>query len=857
MTVYQHYYTAWYDSSRGSSGQHTKAQSPEVPFDLESNPTWVAMKDYAFPPGVSDDDVKRHPVALRYLPLTSDSALLMQYTSTGKGADVERTDSEIRYGNMFIHTLVLSPRDFVKAAPIQYWGSPFWQSDDATPTRHDLDAMTSFDVAPSLTLPQVVNFIEHQPSGWERLTALLSAVIGNARAPRPVLIVNDSDAVAHWIAGVSLLLPPSYRPLLSFSTYSHAYPSRYMITGLHPDQFNKLHVARDFRDYFVLGGGSDSSDSEIAPDPYAQFATQCLREHTYESALGSLFQIARRYFGEPTSVADNLGALHATRTLFDLNRTIPYTPDEVDALSAFVNAEVNKFESEDTGLESLRNLHTTCLRAVAQNLAPIPFEPYRQIVSALVRRDVSHWAQELVVDLCSALELLGQNAIQRPQEIVTTVKRLCPTSEQTTALTQQPQWVQALIAHSPVGLSIHLRIWDVLGRYIIPETVPPVWLQATLKAAFGNVSGAQNQEQEALETILYQRCSPNALEWAKRIRELRGQLDPKTTQYVEQFYYNCLVRNLWPPSERTPVRQIIREVAPNVSDTEAYEDLRKRAGENGEFASDVLDEWSSLASQAPVRWTVVLEKFAFLASFVPRTVAVALLARIDETTRIKSGKAALYLADAVIPGIQICPMSRDEERVCANWYGDTHLSHEAREYASAIIEALQGRATTKHVELLRKKLFHGDVKSQQYLQRCEQYLWQRLASGGALNSHASDIQILYDHKRSDMFWKAYWPFFDQALFDPSKEQVLFGFFEFWFEHAESVLGAKGYTKSEFLQQLTSYIRVCATKRKQELTAVYARLEKQKRSTQWLATVLPMMEDALNKRGWPLGRLWLI
>lgn len=849
MTVFQHYFTAWYDSARGSAGQQTKAQSPAIPFNLESDPTWMAMKEYALPPGITDRDVEHHPVALRYFPMRPDLVLLVHYTSTGTGADDERTDNEIRYGNMFVHTLVMSPQDFVRGDPIQYWGSPFWQSEDATPSRHDLAEMHTLDLAPTLALPQVISFIQRQPAGWDKLTSLLSAVIGNARSPRPVLIVGEPDAVAHWIAGVSFLLPPPYRPLLSFSTYSHAYPSRYMMTGLHPAQFARLRVAQDYRDYFVLGGDPDDGESHIEPDPYAQFATQCLREDTYESALRPLFQIASQRFSAPKTVADNLGALLSTRTLFASNRTTQYTADEVTALSAFVRAESAATATGDSDLESLRSLHTICLRAVTRNLAPVPFEPYQEIVGALMRRDAAQWAQELVVDLCAALDLLEHNATQRPQAIANAVNHACQLPEQTTALAQQPQWAQKLTTCSSVSLPAHLRIWALFGRYITPQTVPTAWLQATMKAAFGNASGGDIREQENLESLLFQNCSPYALEWATRIGELRGQLDLSTTAYAEQFYYECLVRDIWPPSERTPVRKIFREVAPNVSDTEAYEDLRKRAGDNGRDVGDVLELWFSMASQAPVRWTVVLERLALLSqasvSLVPRTVAAALLARIDELTRIESGNAAAYLADTVIINIPFWRMSHDEELVCWAWRRDTRLTPQSRDYASAIIEARKGHATASSLRLLRSTFMVGLVKPEEYRQRCEEYLWQRFVSGGASVSHISDIQVLYMHVWSDVFWKAYWSIFDRALFDPAREDMLIAFLEFWFERAQSVLGPTEY--KEFLQQFASHLNVCAAIRKSELSAVYNRLEKRNPEPRWLTAVLRSMDEAINKR----------
>lgn len=854
MTVFQHYYTAWYNSAHGSAGQQTKAESPGIPFNLESDPTWAAMKEYALPPGITDREIQRHPVALRYRPLGPDLALLVHYASIGIGADVERTSSEVRYGNMFVHTLVLPPQDFIRGDPIQYWGSGFWQSEDVETSRHDLPALQALDIEPTLTLPQVVSFVQKQPTGWDKLMTLLSAVIGNVRNPRPVLIVDEPEAVAHWIAGVSLLLPPPNRPLLSFSTYSHSYPSGYMMTGLHPKQFAQMRTAQDFRDYFVLDGDQNGNHSDIGLDAYAQFATECLRDGAYESALNPLFQIARERFRAPVTVADNLKTVISTRTLFASSRTIPYTSDEISALSEFVSAEIAESTADDSDMRFLRSLHTICLRAVVWSLAPMPLEPYQQIVGVMVRRNASQWAQELAVDLCTALDLLTQGATQRPKEIADALSRACPSVEHAAALARQPQWAKALTEHTSLSIPIHLRVWDMLGRYITPTSTPSVWLQATLKAAFGNVSEKHNKEQESLERLLHERCSPYALEWAACIGELRDPIDPKTTMYIEQFYYNCLVLNVWPPSARASVRELISKVAPHVSNAEAYEDLRKRAGVDGKYASDILDHWFALNGKVPVQWTDVIDRFALLSqissSFVPRGVAAALLARTDVST-----EAAVTLAETVIQAMQFCCMSRDEERVCSLWHDDVRLTPPSREFASIVIRARQSRATPKDVDSLKRKLFKDIVSSRQYSHRCEQYLWQRIISGDAGTSHASDVQILYQHKWSATFWKAYWPVFDRVLFDTSQENVLIALLSFWHERAQRDLGFTGYTESEFMRQFTAHLDACAAAQKSALADVYARLDKRKPSPRWLADVLQLMKKAIDKRRWPQGHRW--
>jgi hypothetical protein len=100
-------------------------------------------------------------------------------------------------------------------------------------------------------------------------------------------VICDSDEhVALWVAAVSCLLPPAYRPLLTFATYHHdPRQAPFMIVGA---DATYSAILKDDASIFLLDAVHERS-SPVEPSPYAELAVAAAQPDLYESILLTLF----------------------------------------------------------------------------------------------------------------------------------------------------------------------------------------------------------------------------------------------------------------------------------------------------------------------------------------------------------------------------------------------------------------------------------------------------------------------------------------------------------------------------------------------------------------------------------------
>lgn len=280
MSVLQQYYTSYSNKETGRTGFQIKATSAGIPPNIQG--TIARLIAYSVPRTLDIHALDTHPIALRYYYQGKGSCILLCSQSTGN-------DESGRPGNFFAHTLVLETDNFTAVPPIFYWKSPFWCYQDPV-DRTQLDSLPillSFDEEPSLELEKVWTFID-QGDRRTLLYKLLCAVVYSNKTYRRIIILDTTDNTANWIAAISTLLPPVYRPLLTFATYHHdPHQGHYLITGMtsasafHPS-------ATDHKSFFILDAYAGTT-SEVPDSPYAKMAASNAQPDLYEAQLLSLF----------------------------------------------------------------------------------------------------------------------------------------------------------------------------------------------------------------------------------------------------------------------------------------------------------------------------------------------------------------------------------------------------------------------------------------------------------------------------------------------------------------------------------------------------------------------------------------
>jgi hypothetical protein len=277
MSGSQYYYTSYVHQQTGRAGFQVKATSPGLDPAIQN--TMAGLIAYRIPPSLDVYDIETHPIALRYAYKGPDECILLCSQSCGR-------DEYGRPGNFFAHAVVLKQDLFTSIPPVFFWKSAFWCKHDPVERMEiaSLPMLSLLDEGPALDLEDVWAFVAEEQRR-NLLYKLLCAVVQSRRKQWRIVICDSDEHVALWVAAVSCLLPPAYRPLLTFSTYHYdARQSPFLITGTDAVRGS----LEDDASIFLLDAASGWS-SAVEPSPYAELAIAAAQPDLYESALLSLF----------------------------------------------------------------------------------------------------------------------------------------------------------------------------------------------------------------------------------------------------------------------------------------------------------------------------------------------------------------------------------------------------------------------------------------------------------------------------------------------------------------------------------------------------------------------------------------
>lgn len=286
MPIFQQYYTSFLHPTdmRHGGGYGVQAETAEIP--LSAKAMIEKTIGYRIPRNAVVDAIDQHPIALRFQ-AQKGQAILTCVRSSGK-------DELGRDGNYFAHSLIGSTEDITKELPpIFYWKSDFWVIHD---DRHfeTLPALNSMSaVAVSFDPNELWDFVK-EGSRLVWFQKLLSAVIDYERSRRAIVILDTNDAIARWIACVTMALPPMYHPYLSFATYHHdPYAAPFMLIGTTSDSLFRFNSDEYIR-YFVLNAET-SRISEAPPSDYADFIVQRFNPAQFDTEIVDLFDWLDEY----------------------------------------------------------------------------------------------------------------------------------------------------------------------------------------------------------------------------------------------------------------------------------------------------------------------------------------------------------------------------------------------------------------------------------------------------------------------------------------------------------------------------------------------------------------------------------
>jgi len=278
--------------------------------------------------------VRDYPLSLAH---TADGAF-----ATAAGRYLGQEANGTRQGNQFTHAAVTrDPADYGMVRPAQLWGAQWWATKPAAGT--ELDLLPAHPAPGPLDTETVRNRVRDAADGRERLIALLSAIhrLHDAEQRRTVVLVTeDPEQAACWIAAATLLLPRPQALQASFKIFvADAQYGQHDIIALHPEWAGR---------WADTGSGSGLAvfdldrgrHSAVEPIPAALFwVPRFLTDDAYDvvDAVELAGQFAQARTGDPDP--RSVGGVRID--------TAPAEPTDADRLAAVVVATGERLSDPD------------------------------------------------------------------------------------------------------------------------------------------------------------------------------------------------------------------------------------------------------------------------------------------------------------------------------------------------------------------------------------------------------------------------------------------------------------------------------------------------------------------------------
>ena len=773
MAVLQHYYTSYVNRETGSAGFQVKAMSPGIGDDTQS--TITRLISYRIPPRLDEYAIASHPVALRYFYRTPQEAILLCSQSNG-------TDENGRPGNFFAHSLITTPDIFASMPPILYWRSPFWRAKDPG-TRTTIEPVRSLEeIETTFDIDGVWNFLA-QGNRIEQFYKLMCALVHCTSTQRRIVIIDNADNVAQWIAALTIMLPPDYRPLLTFATYHHdPYQSQFMVTGTNSDSSFRA-SPDEYMSYFILNSETGQI-SKVEDSPYAREAMQAARSYdVYESRLLSLITDYMPRFPHPERIDEQLDLLALYAGMVSPNQPHPFqlTPQEVKAAHiALTSLEEDKRSFSKEDVQELKQLHYLLHGTHRSQDSEEVDREYHRSVTLFKKHQIStdesaltemkHVTQRLIVDsdLSMALQLLKSMKQTYSDDTFFDVINSA----------SYMQWLgQSVKSIDALQLG---KVWTYLGVYFNPSQYSSQFIISGLKR-LGDLwnNGQAPQEAKALFAGIEQAIKGREEEWLRLIVANYAALPEKILQ---RFF--CILVRKFSLEGREPYRAIVRRVEPDIEKAEMHYDIAKAGAQK---ALGVLEEWIIYARKRRLASLPELmnEGLQHLFQETPSQQKPELAAKIltDQTLTPLPVEWENNLITRALSRVSLSNFNDVALEMCKKYRTRQGISAETRTVMDGLLAMKSGELDEELAGRLQERFEHMRQRGEDSGAEVKSFVQAFLKVCTTNSSHRSMLNgLFFDWVDSDSFWQAYWNTFRELLTfgDPATAMQAMRLLSFWF-----------------------------------------------------------------------------
>lgn len=754
MTVLQHYYTAFVNKETRTGGFQVQAMSPGISQEVQA--VILRLISYQLPPSLDNREDQAPPIALRYYYHSARESILLCSQSCG-------TDENGRPGNFFAHSVVLPPQTFVTDPPFLYWHSSFWLKASTNTT--SIAPLPSFPAEQQFDLLDRVWTFLAEEGRAEAFAKLMSAVIESGRTNRRIVIIDSDEQVVLWVAALTIMLPPSYRPLLSFATYHHdPEQSWFLITGIDNDTFSRF-SSGESSSHFVLRGRTKQC-SQIEISSYARFVGAALRPESYEINLLAAFANYERFFPAPTSgdLRDCFTRLDLFADYAQLRKRNEKTLPGKRTLNA-INGALDTFEQmpeyQDEDVQELNDLERllATARAKMRTLDPYLTQTYERIERLFQknRQSLTGGERILLENLFFYTRQLLSDFPQIPYEGVIEKLRSLRSSYGEAALRKSvndPRFHQLCTDQAESAdarFNAYRAIWEQFGPYFEPYE--------ELSTFFGRSillweTLRQNPQTKGRATDLLRFMNAAMKERERAWFQLLATADIELTHETCGYFYWKIVSAL-SLDERAGSREILRSFIPDIRQRELGYDLR-----SSNVAGRIrrLVEWVGYIqrerSEDPARFLQQAVSYAQQWYQPEQWQAFSLDLLLEEELAPLLGAWEGQLVLTVFERATFRDFHQEHAKLYRLYASSALLPPRARAVLVGML-ALSGE-NVRGERLQQLRQYFSDLNESGYTQEIATFLPTFLNTEQTQEAHARIINALFQPLQAEAFWSIYW-----------------------------------------------------------------------------------------------------
>jgi GTPase-associated protein 1, N-terminal domain type 2/GTPase-associated protein 1, middle domain len=847
MTIQQQYYTSCRKSDK--SGFQVKAESQGI----ENNARQLLNQSigYQIPYQSDSAAIDTHPIGLRYF--TRDNlAFLVCSQSSGK-------DEFGRDGNFFAHSTISTPQELCAlSAPIFYWKSPFWVSQDASDTL-ELPPLEEFDAEVTFDFEAIWSFLE-QGNRREWFYKLLCAVIDYEQSKRKIVILDENESIAFWIACVSMAFPSRYIQFLSFATYHHdPYTAPFIITGTTADA-NFRFTNDEYYSYFILNVPQNRI-SEVPDSDYAQHLTQSFTSEQYEGEVLDFFYWLERYDSERV-ITRHLDDYTNFRRATTLHSLAANSPQALEGTRWVIHELYAKNSLAEEDLFDLKSASQVLGEVVTQST--VTSDLLESYIQALEKQKDSDpdYIQTAPNAIETFAKLVLNNQQQEAKILESKLGTIYPQDvffEKINDRALVEKIAQNLDSQNPDKI---LLFWQLLGKKMTLSPSTENAFTVFLEKSFTVIPDRELSKRfnapslliQVLDTVLkipgvttefilicashYKQRFPNSpmLEWVYYDLARRITVDQR-------------VRLFW------PYWKTYEDLVPDLSGYEIQRDLLTSS--NISTSIQVIDIWiTKLANINEDACFVILEKaLEFLWTRVDRKqLSYQLLSH-----RINSFLAPNLFNQLVNEILSDAGIAKPSEQLATLY--DRILTDSRLAIKQTYETIIRGSLDLRYQKLTESKLdeyfnYFAGLESEEYEQEAGEFLNGFFATRGTFNpqDHFNVVEVTYIKKHRDLFWEIYWYQFNKSLFSEQQriDNVLQAL-DYWFNAKTYFSDGLPYFIPDFFMRLPEYLK--AIKKNKGYDRIKDKFERGLSQKNWYQVVEPFINDK-SEQGWlKLPNMW--